>query len=91
MPDKNKSSVKKTEILKRMIGDRNGIKGVGDGTRGLKFSSVGKYKDGVLYLSKNDIKSVQQPKKLEPPPFLRENKKPASGDKKKKKKNKKKF
>ena len=86
VPDKNKTTnLKKTEIYKRMLGERNGVRGVGDGTRGLKFSSVGKYKDGVLYLTKNDIKTVQQPKKLELPPFLRENKKPPAGDKKKKK------
>merc|ERR1712100_15497 len=57
------SSVSKDQLLKQMIGDRRGMKGIGDGTRAPRFS-IGTYSKGTLYLSKHDIQKVTQPKRM---------------------------
>ena len=56
-----KDSATTDQVLRRMIGDRRGMKGIGDGTRAPSFST-GTYSKGVLYVPKSVIDSVSKPK-----------------------------
>lgn len=55
-----KDSVTKDQQLKRMIGDRRGMKGIGDGSRAPSYS-VGTYSKGTLYIPQSLIDSVNKP------------------------------
>ena len=57
------ASERKEQLLKRMIGDRRGMQGIGDGTRAPKYS-VGKFSNGVLYVPDELIKGVTNNNKL---------------------------
>jgi hypothetical protein len=48
--------------LKKQIGSRNGLRGIGDGSRGIHYS-IGTFKDGTLHLTEEQIKNVTTPKK----------------------------
>lgn len=65
---KNKSkfsrdAVSKNDYFKILKGNTTGLyNSVGDGKRGIKPSSVGTYKDGVLKISKEDIERISRSK-----------------------------
>eukprot|EP01095_Lingulamoeba_sp_RSL-Kostka_P007999 TRINITY_DN261_c0_g1_i1.p1 TRINITY_DN261_c0_g1~~TRINITY_DN261_c0_g1_i1.p1 ORF type:complete len:149 (+),score=59.83 TRINITY_DN261_c0_g1_i1:727-1173(+) len=99
---KRKNNVSRTDYYKNLLGDRRGLRGgVGDGARGFRINSVGKYSNGTLYLTKNDIKSITSTNNnndnffdSKPKQTYKNNnnsKKKKKGKKGKKKKGKKKF
>eukprot|EP00012_Vannella_robusta_P010670 CAMPEP_0206199528 /NCGR_PEP_ID=MMETSP0166-20121206/10320_1 /ASSEMBLY_ACC=CAM_ASM_000260 /TAXON_ID=95228 /ORGANISM="Vannella robusta, Strain DIVA3 518/3/11/1/6" /LENGTH=122 /DNA_ID=CAMNT_0053617657 /DNA_START=377 /DNA_END=742 /DNA_ORIENTATION=- len=60
---KKKDGITRDQLLKRMIGDRRGMTGIGDGSRAPRYS-VGTYSKGTLYLSKNQIEAIKNPKRI---------------------------
>lgn len=60
---KHKGSLSKKEYFNVLKGNRSGLfNSVGDGKRGFKPSSVGKYSNGVLKLTKEDIERINNSK-----------------------------
>ena len=66
MPAKKKfrkGSLSDEEYLNQLKGNRRGDRhSVGDGTRGLK-PAVGRFRDGILFLSKRDIDGAPKNKR----------------------------
>ena len=57
-PKAKKGAISQTDELKKRLGSRHGLEGVGDGSRGLRIQGVGTFSRGTLYISKTDIKKV---------------------------------
>ena len=59
-------SYDRVDYLKRSIGDRRGLRGVGEGTRGIAEIKVGKFRNGTLYVSKDEIERVRKGRSVTP-------------------------
>ena len=50
-----KSGRTMAEFLRQKAGNRSGMSGIGDGSRGLNPTKVGHFKDGILHISRKEI------------------------------------
>jgi hypothetical protein len=57
-PKQRKGAITRRDELVNNYGDRRGLAGVGDGSRGLRVQAVGTFSKGTLYLSQRDINAV---------------------------------
>lgn len=54
---KKKSGRTMAEFLHQKAGNRSGMSGIGDGSRGLNPTRVGHFKDGILHISRKEIEA----------------------------------
>lgn len=54
---KKKAGRTMAEYIRQQAGNRSGMSGIGDGSRGLNATGVGRFKDGILHISQKEIEA----------------------------------
>ena len=52
---KHEGSDSMVDFIRKRAGNRSGMRGLGDGSRGLNATGVGHFKDGFLHISQKEI------------------------------------